>query len=257
VASPLAPVALLGQLLLFVAAKGTLGLYPGHGLAPAQRLRQNALAVVAGLLANAGAVALLGRVAGLAGGAAGGTSASAAWPVILAALLAGASDPALRRVLQRLGRWQQPVFIFGGGEAAAGLVRQLAFYPQLGLRPVCIVDDSSIYIAEERQGIPVIRFRELGDHAELLAVTTTALVVEQLVERSFILRLYTTGIFRRILLVPSCHDLISLNSRIRHVGSMLAIQAGSERPSPIAAWCKRAFDVAAPWRCCSWRPRWG
>jgi Undecaprenyl-phosphate galactose phosphotransferase WbaP len=122
-------------------------------------------------------------------------------------------------------------------------VRQLNLYPHLGLRAVCVVDDSSVYIAEEHQGIPVIRFRELGQHAELLAITTTALVVEQLVERSFILRLYTTGIFQRILLVPSCHDLISLNSRIRRVGSILAIQAGSERPSPVAAWCKRAFDV--------------
>ena len=36
----------------------------------------------------------------------------------------------------------------------------------------------------------------------LLAITTTALVVEQLVERSFIQRLYTTGIFQRVLLVP-------------------------------------------------------
>ncbi len=226
------------QLLCFVGAKALFGLYPGHGVARAQRMRKVVLAVAVGLLLDAGLVVLAFQFDGPG-------SPHVIWPILAGAMLAGLSDPVARRVLHRLGRWQQPVFIFGGGEAAVGLVRQLAFYPHLGLRPVCIVDETSLYIADDQQGIPVIRFRELGEHAKLLAITTTALVVEQLVERSFIQRLYTTGIFQRVLLIPSCHDLISLNSQIRRVGSMMAIEAGSERPTPFAAWCKRAFDVVA------------
>jgi Undecaprenyl-phosphate galactose phosphotransferase WbaP len=228
----------LGQLLCFVLTKALFGLYPGHGMAGAERMRNVTLAIAAGLLADAGLLILAMR-----------------WGIVLtdhaiASLLLGAaalglSDPVARRILHRVHRWQQPVFIFGGGEAAAGLVRQLSLYPQLGFRAVCVVDDSSLYIAEEHQGIPIIRFRELGAHAELLTITTTALVVEQLVERSFIQRLYTTGIFRRVVLIPTCHDLISLNSQIRRVGSMLAIEAGSDRPSRIVAASKRAFDVIA------------
>ena len=92
----------------------------------------------------------------------------------------------------------------------------------------------------------------------LLAITTTALVVEQLVERSFIQRLYTTGIFQRVLLVPSCHDLISLNSQIRRVGSMMAIEAGQRAADTgrgmVQASLRRGRAVG--WRCCSCRRSW-
>jgi Undecaprenyl-phosphate galactose phosphotransferase WbaP len=207
-------------------------------MAGAERMRNVVLAIGAGLLVNAGLLVLIMR-SGIV------FSDHAVVALLIGAAVLGISDPLGRRVLHRLQRWQEPVFIFGGGEAAAGLVRQLSLYPQLGFRAVCVVDDSSLYIADEHQGIPIIRFRELGAHSEQLAITTTALVVEQLVERSFVQRLYTTGIFQRILLVPSCHDLISLNSHIRQVGSMLAIEAGSDRPSRTVALCKRAFDIVA------------
>lgn len=155
--------------------------------------------------------------------------------LLWAAVLVGLSDLLAWRLLHRLGRWREPVFIFGGGEGAEGLVRQCALCPHLGLRPVCIVDETSLYIADDQLGSPVIRFRELGEHAKLLTMMTTALVVEHLVERSFVQRLYTAVIFQRVLLVLSCHDLISLNSQIRRVGSMLAIEAGSDRSTPLAA----------------------
>jgi Undecaprenyl-phosphate galactose phosphotransferase WbaP len=229
----------LTQLMFFVGWKLVFGLYPGHGLARAQRMRQVIVAVLAGLVCGVGLVELMGRLL------ASTPHVLPVWPIVLGAVVAALSDPLVRRVLMRLGRWQQPVFIFGGGEAAIAVVRQLAFYPYLGLRAVCIVDETSVYIADEHQGIPVIRFRELGNHAALLAITNTAVVIEQSVERSFILRLYTTGIFRRILLIPNCHDLLSLNSHIRRVGSMMAIEAGSERPSALANWSKRAFDLFA------------
>ncbi len=233
------PLLTLTQLLFFVFWKFMFGLYPGHGLARAQRLRQAALAVAVGLVTTAGVFEIVTRVL------VGPSFQFPFWPVVLGAVLVGLSDPLVRRLLMRLGRWQQPVFIFGGDEAAIAVVRQLAFYPYLGFRAVCIVDDTSVYIADDHQGIPVIRFRELGSHSALLAITSTAVIIEQSVERSFILRLYTTGIFRRILLVPNCHDLISLKSHIRRVGSMMAIEAGSERPSPVAGLAKRAFDLGA------------
>ena len=229
----------LGQLLFFAFWKYRFGLYPGHGLARAQRMRQAVLAVGVGLVTSAATFEIVTRLLIEA------PMRWPFWPIAVGAVLVGLSDPLVRRLLMRLGRWQQPVFIFGGGEAAIAVVRQLAFYPYLGFRAVCIVDDTSVYIADEHQGIPVIRFRELGSHAALLAITSTAVIIEQSVERSFILRLYTTGIFRRILLVPNCHDLISLKSHIRRVGSMMAIEAGSERPSRLAGLAKRGFDLCA------------
>ena len=227
------------QLASFIGWKAGFGLYPGHGLARAQRMQRVIWAVGAAIVASLGLIELVRWT----------LSADDVrfdfWPVMLAGIVLGLGEPIARRVLMRLGRWQQPVFIFGGGDAAGAVVRQLAFYPHMGLRAVCIVDEGSIYIADDYQGIPVIRFRELGEHAALLNITRTAIIVEQTVERSFILRLYTTGIFEKILLVPNCHDLISLGSTVRPVGGMLAIQAGSERPSALSAWIKRACDKVA------------
>ena len=226
------------ELLLLVLCKALFGLYPGHGMSGSQRMRNTVLAVLAGLVLGVGASALLAE-SGLVPPAHGRRL------LLLGAVAMIGSDPIARRLLHRFRRWQQPIFVFGGGEAAAGLVRQLALYPILGYRAVCVVDDSSLYIPDEQQGVPIIRFRELGAHADLLTITTTAIVIEDLVERSFVQRLYTTDIFRRVLLVPSCHDLISLNSHIRRVGSVLAIEAGSDRPARLVAWAKRSFDVVA------------
>ena len=216
-----------------------MGSIPVTGWPRAQRMQKVILAVGAAIVASLGLI----QVARWTLGA--DDAQFDFWPVMLAGLVLGIGEPIARRVLIRLERWQQPVFIFGGGDAAGAVVRQLGFYPHMGLRAVCIVDEGSIYIADDYQGIPVIRFRELGEHAALLNITRTAIIVEQTVERSFILRLYTTGIFEKILLVPNCHDLISLGSTVRPVGGMLAIQAGSERPPPLSAWIKRAFDKVA------------
>ncbi|WP_027133113.1 exopolysaccharide biosynthesis polyprenyl glycosylphosphotransferase [Geminicoccus roseus] len=224
------------QLSTFIGWKLLFGLYPGHGLARAQRMQKVVLATAAAVVTSLGIVEIVRWILD------DPDLRLVFWPVLLAGVVLGIGEPVARRLMMRLGRWQQPVFIFGGGDAAASVVRQLAFYPHLGLRAVCIVDEGSIYITDDYQGIPVIRFRELGEHAALLNITTTAIIVEQSVERSFILRLYTTGIFEKVLLVPNCHDLISLGSIVRPVGGMLAIQAGSERPSPLSAWVKRSVD---------------
>jgi len=76
-------------------------------------------------------------------------------------------------------------------------------------------------------------------------LASTAVVIERLAERSLILQLYTAGIFKHILLVPDCHDLISLRSSIRRVGGTLSIRVASDRPSRLAAFGKRAFDLGA------------
>jgi Undecaprenyl-phosphate galactose phosphotransferase WbaP len=236
-ASGLAGAATVASFILFPAAKLLAGLYPGHGLSRAQRLRQVCLAAAGAFVLVMGLAAFMARLGDAP------LPAALVPAGLVAAMLLVISDPIARRALVRLGRWCQPVFIFGGGDTAGEVVRQLKLYPHLGLAPVCIVDDSSVYIPEEEHGVPVVRFKELSRHADALAHATTAVAVERLVERSLILQLYTTGIFQRILLVPACHDLISLKSKVRRVGGMLSIELASDRPRPTAALGKRAFDV--------------
>ena len=220
----------------FPLAKLAAGLYPGHGLARAQRFRGSLLAVGVGNVL----LAAISRVPELL---ADTPPRGLVAPALLTTALLLAGDPIARRALLRLGRWCQPVFIFGGGDTAGEVVRQLKLYPELGYRPACIVDDGSIYTPDEEHGVPVVRFRELSKHADELAAATTAVVIERLVERSLMLQLYTSGIFERILLVPGCHDLISLKSTIRRVGGTLSIEVASDRPGRAAALGKRVFDL--------------
>src|SRR5689334_14124626 len=131
----------------FPLAKLTAGLYPGHGLARAQRFRGVLLSVGSGLVLSA-AITRLPELAGAQ------PPEGLALPTLLAAALLVTSDPAARRALVRADRWCQPVFIFGGGGTAGEVVRQLRLYPELGYRPVCVVDDSSVYIPEEEHGVP-------------------------------------------------------------------------------------------------------
>jgi Undecaprenyl-phosphate galactose phosphotransferase WbaP len=220
----------------FPLAKLAAGLYPGHGLARAQRFRGSLLAVGVGIVL----LAAISRVPELL---ADTPPRGLVAPALLTTALLLAGDPIARRALLRLGRWCQPVFIFGGGDTAGEVVRQLKLYPELGYQPACIVDDGSIYTPDEEHGVPVVRFRELSKHADELAAATTAVVIERLVERSLMLQLYTSGIFKRILLVPGCHDLISLKSTIRRVGGTLSIEVASDRPGKAAALGKRVFDL--------------
>ena len=231
--------AMSGSLAVFPFTKYLFGLYPGHGLTRAQRLRQAVLSAGTGLALYLGVAWGAERLGGVR------LQVSQAAGALVLAALAVLSDAVGRRLLIRVGRWHQPVFIFGGGDVAREVARQLVLYPHLGYRPACIVDDGSVYIPDEEHGVPVIRFKELSRHADQLGLASTAVVIERLAERSLILQLYTAGIFKHILLVPDCHDLISLRSSVRRVGGTLSIRVASDRPSRLAAFGKRAFDLGA------------
>ena len=232
---------LMAAIALFPIAKFLFHLYPGHGMAPAQRARQALLAAGVAYLGLLGLAVLAVPVTGVADDSLAEVMAGAG---LAAALLSILSDPITRRLLVRRDRWCQPVIIFGSGSSAAEVVRQLKLYPTLGYLPALIVDDASVFIAEEELGVPIIRSQELGSHVAALGQATTAIVIERTIERSLLITLYTAELFKRVLLVPQCSDLISLKSRVRRVGGALAIEVGTDRPKLIQAALKRGFDLA-------------
>ncbi len=234
---------LLPAVVCFPLAKLISGLYPGHGLIRSLRLRQALIASGLALLA-ALALEMLLHLVRYEDYAQTSLRSLHVAEVLLAALLV-IIDPIARRILIRLGRWQEPAVVFGGGDGAAEVVRQLHLDPHLGYTPICVVDDNSIYLPEDEQGVPLVRSNELARVSSQLQLCTTAIVIERLIERSTLLRLYTSGIFERVLLVPECHDLISLKSEVRNLGALLTIEVKSDRLSPPAAFVKRTFDIVA------------
>ena len=227
----------LAGFVMFPLARYAAGLYPGHGMSGAWRFRAVTLSTLAGILGFL-AMAWLPELLG-----GNRPSMELGLFALVTALVLFVGNPIARRLLAGAGFWRQPVFIFGSGDTAAEVARQLKLYPHLGYMPACIVDDGSVYVPEEEHGVPVVRFKELSRYAAQLGEATTAIVIERVVERSLILQLYTTGIFKRILLIPACHDLISLKSSVRRVGGMLSIEMANDRPSRLAALGKRAFDL--------------
>ena len=238
---------MLPALLCFPLAKLACGLYPGHGLTRAMRLRQALLAVVLGIVTVLSTVASIHIVLLGTGGTVTGSSfwAQFAGAILLIAFIMLVGDPILRRLLLRVGLWCEPVTVFGGGDVGAEVIRQLKLDPHLGYKPVCLIDDNAVYLPDEVQGVPYMRSEELDQHAEEFRMCSTALVVDQLVERSALLRLHLSGRFEHVLLVPSCYDLISLKSAVQNLGGILTLRLVTGRLPPLAALAKRSFDVLA------------
>ena len=127
-------VGVLGALCVPIAAGNMLtGLYPGVALNPAVEFRQLSRVAAISLLGTA-VLASLGRLA-------------PAWMLLLLAVvapvqffLAPLARAAVRTLCSRRSWWGYPVIIFGGGDAAATVVRNLLRHPQFGLRPVLVLD---------------------------------------------------------------------------------------------------------------------
>ena len=142
--------AVLLTLCLPIAAGNLLtGLYPGAALNPAVEFRQLSRVAAISLLGTA-VLAGLGRLAH-------------GWILMLAVVaplqffLAPMARAAVRAVCCRRSWWGYPTIVFGSGDAAATVVRNLLRQPQYGLRPVLILDgDGEPDAALAGLGVPII-----------------------------------------------------------------------------------------------------
>lgn len=109
------------------------GLYPGTGLKAVAELGQVALATALSF-----AILLIAANATNAG-------VEIVLTLIIAAIGLQVLVPQFRIVARKLASphtwWGQPVLIFGGGDAARHLYNYYLSHPELGIRPVAIIDD--------------------------------------------------------------------------------------------------------------------
>jgi Undecaprenyl-phosphate galactose phosphotransferase WbaP len=110
------------------------GLYPGVALNPAVEFRQLSRVAFISLLGTAALACLGGPLAPL-------------WLLLLLAVaapvqffMAPFARSAVRAACRHRSWWGYPTIIFGGGDAAATVVRNLLRHPQYGLRPVLVLD---------------------------------------------------------------------------------------------------------------------
>ena len=125
------------------------GLYPGAALNPAVEFRQLSRVAAISLLGTA-VLAGLGRLA-------------PGWILMLAVVaplqffMAPMARAAVRAACRRRSWWGYPTIVFGSGDAAATVVRNLLRHPQYGLRPVLILDrDGDADPAVAGLGVPTL-----------------------------------------------------------------------------------------------------
>lgn len=206
-------------LLTFLIAYAASGLYPGfgrnvadelHRLSVATSLVYPALAVTAFLLKDA---ASFSRAVFLL-----------AWAQSLA--IVPLVRALLRRSLERRSWWGDAVVIVGAADAANAVALSLAERPELGLRPVLVLDDPRHALAASRS---------LGIRHGILVGTPGGELARGYGELS--------RVFRRVTIVPELHGLSSLWVEARDLGGVIGLEFRQRLLMPGARAVKRAVDL--------------
>ncbi len=140
--------------LLFLAGLYVAGLYPGYGLGPVEELRRYTYVTSLVFLGLATATFLM-----KVGAVYSRAVLLTAWALTLVAL--PAARAILRRVLSRTGWWGEPVVILGAGQTGHLIIRRLLNHPDLGWRPVAVLDDDPAKWNGSVHGVPVLGGLEL------------------------------------------------------------------------------------------------
>jgi Undecaprenyl-phosphate galactose phosphotransferase WbaP len=228
--TPLWPVSLL-----FVAAYAVLGLYPGVGLSPVEELRRLVLGATMVCLAGS-AFNFLSRDTTFSRG------------VLLTGWALSATLVPLARSLLKLACasrpwWGVPVLILGAGEAGRRIVASLAAQPELGLKPVAMLDDD--WDAEGYAGVPfagpLAAAPELGRR---LGVSHVLLAMPGLQREQLLRVLERMGAaFSHVIVIPDLFGMASLWVSPRDLGGELGLEVRQNLLIPMNRWLKRALDL--------------
>ena len=223
-------------LLVFIAVYAVVGLYPRVGMSPPDELRRAtwSSALVFTLLA---AITMSFR----------GASNYFTPTLFVAMVLSIILLPLLRAVMrQRFASeswWGYPSVVFGAGAAGQRVVKALLAEPEIGLKPVAVVDDapgspSSI------QGVPVIgcfdpalfAFEPESTYAVVaLRETRSAHLLSEIERRGFR--------FSRILVIPELFEFSTLWVNSKSVGGMLGLEVCQQAFVPERQQAKRILDL--------------
>ena len=201
-------------ILLLPAINYQIGLYPGYLLGPVERLRRRVLATLAvfgGLVAWDTIVArgVLSRGVLLA-------------TFLFALVLPPLAESAMRALLVKRERWGMPVVILGAGDTGRALVKTLLQQPQLGLKPVAILDNRPASWNSTVEHVPVIGPLGLApDFEERAEAAIVALADIGKEDASALLQELN---FPRLIVIPDLAGVASLWVTARDLGGSLGFE---------------------------------
>ncbi|ABA57993.1 Undecaprenyl-phosphate galactosephosphotransferase [Nitrosococcus oceani ATCC 19707] len=141
--------------------------------------------------------------------------------------------------------WGRGVLILGAGYTCAHLVRTLQENPQLGLKPIALLDDDPVKQKRELHGVPVVGACALAPKlARRLRLSYAAVAMPGVSRARLVELLGQHGWpFRRTLLIPDLFGFSSLWVTSRDLGGILGLELREQLLLPIPMLVKRTLDL--------------
>src|SRR3954449_12985102 len=215
---------LAGILLVVPLLKGMVGLYPGYGMSPVERLRRQFMI-------------LLGTVIGvtildLQFHNSHWLKSGLLMALLVLAILIWVSDALGRGVLMRLRLWGRPCVVVGAGKTGVDIVRRLGQNEHLGYNPVLFIDEDPGRWGTMVEGLPVVSpgGSSIDERLERYASVGILAVPHDHPER--LPEMIGSLPFSTILVVPEWSGLQTVNTRVRDLSGILTLEV--KRPLGIS-----------------------
>ncbi|HYI69248.1 MAG TPA: undecaprenyl-phosphate galactose phosphotransferase WbaP [Skermanella sp.] len=226
---------LAGILLVVPLLKGMVGLYPGYGMSPVERLRRQFMI-------------LLGTVVGvtildLQFNASHWLNSGLLMALLVLAILIWVSDALGRGVLMRLRLWGRPCVVVGAGKTGVDIVRRLGQNEHLGYNPVLFIDEDPGRWGTTVEGLPVVApgGNSVDERLERYASVGILAVPHNQPER--LQEMIGNLPFSTILVVPEWNGLQTVNTRVRDLSGILSLEVRRPLGASVTPMLKRGFDI--------------
>lgn len=226
---------LAGALLVVPVLKAMVGLYPGYGMSPVERLRRQFMI-------------LIGTVVGIT--IVDLQFNEAVWfnNGLLAALLVlgvliWISDAMGRGVLMRLRLWGRPCVVVGTGQAGIDIVRRLGQNEHLGYNPVLFIDDNPSLWGTTVEGLPVVAPGGKTTDERLVRYASVGILAVPREQPERLHEMIGNLPFSTILVVPEWTGVQTVNTRVRDLSGLLSLEVRRPLGASITPLIKRGFDI--------------
>jgi Undecaprenyl-phosphate galactose phosphotransferase WbaP len=220
------------------------GLYPGVGMNPVEELRRCSLSLALSFAAIWSATFVLHDLApsrlvyGLA--------------FLISATLVPVFRSLVRRLFCRRSWWGSQVAILGLGTSGSMLFKTLVKNPQIGLKPIAVLDDNPAHYRDVDSSLirgPLSRCLEITVKHKI----SYGIICMPSLSRDEMLRLLDLygACFSHVLVIPNLIGMTSLGICAREIGGIVGLEVTRQLLRPSAQFIKRTLDlvsvlVAAP-----------
>jgi Undecaprenyl-phosphate galactose phosphotransferase WbaP len=239
VASPTRPLiaTLLPALLVTLGTFTVAGLYPGVGMNPVEELRRCSLSLAVSFAIIGSATFLLHDlyssrlVYGMA--------------YVCAATLIPVFRALVRQLFCRRAWWGSQVAILGMGQSGTLLFKTLVENPQIGLKPIAVLDDdTSRYLDVDEKLVrgPLSRCLEITVEHKI----SYGIFCMPSLSRDEMLRLLDlySSCFSHVLVIPNLIGMTSLGICARELGGIVGLEVTRQLLRPSSRFIKRTLDLA-------------